>query len=102
MKDVGTTTKSMDGQPMQRMSECRLRFVNCGRSFHYRAIDKIKSAKIFAIPTLSIYRGFPCDYIGTDVVLSPELRISAVKGWVLHVLVAVVFPLFVRCYSCIL
>ena len=41
--------KSLDDHPMQRMSECRVRFGNCGRSFLSPAIYKSVSAKIIVM-----------------------------------------------------
>ena len=32
-RDVGTKPKIIDGQTMQRISYCRVRFGHCGRSF---------------------------------------------------------------------
>ena len=45
----GNDTKIIDDQPMRRMSECRVRFGHCGRSFISPAIYKSASAKIIAI-----------------------------------------------------
>ena len=49
-----------------------------------------KPQAISAAPllTLSIYRGITRDYIGTGVVMSLEIRQSAGRGWLFHVLVA--------------
>ena len=41
--------ETLEDHPMQRMSECRVRFVHCGRSFISTAIYKSMSAKIFEI-----------------------------------------------------
>ena len=49
-------TKIIDGQPMQRNSECGLRFVHVGRSFISPAMYKIALAKriAFCVPVLSV------------------------------------------------
>ena len=49
-RDVGIITKIIDGHPMRRISECRVRFVNFGRSFLSPAIYKSDSAKRIAMP----------------------------------------------------
>ena len=41
--------KIINGQPMQRISECRVRFGHCVRSFLSPAMYKIASTKIIAM-----------------------------------------------------
>ena len=48
-RDVGMIPKIMDNQPMRSISECRVRFGHCFRSFISTAIYKSMSAKIFEI-----------------------------------------------------
>ena len=115
-RDLLSIPKIIYDQLMQRMSECRSRVGNCGRSFLSPKIYKIASARRMrclgpyseprvisaaCLPTLSICRGFPRDYIGTCVVSSLELRHSAGRGWLLRALVAVGFSWLAECYSCI-
>ena len=119
-RDVVRRPKIIDVQPIRRMSEYRVRFGHCGRSFIFPAIYQSVLAQRIAISGsmfqsssnlrnastdavhLSIYHGFPHEYIGTDAVSSLELCHSTGKGWLLHVLVAIGFYYLSRCYSCIL
>ena len=48
-RDVGMIHKSIDHQPMRRMSECRFRLGHCGRSFLSPAIYKRELAKMIAM-----------------------------------------------------
>ena len=54
-RDVIMILKIIDGQPMWRMSKCRVGFVNCGRSFISPAIYKSLSDEIIAV-SRSVFR----------------------------------------------
>ena len=45
-RDLGTKNKIIDGQPTWRMSECRVRFLNCGRSFNSPAMYRSALKKV--------------------------------------------------------
>ena len=45
-RDVGIRPKILDGQRMQRISECRVIFRHCGRSYLSPALYKMVSTKI--------------------------------------------------------
>ena len=72
-RDVRMIPKIIDNQPMWRMSECRVRFGHCGRSFISPAIYRSASAKIIVISGSMFWASSHFRSVSTDAVHMPLL-----------------------------